>query len=303
MHDAIKRMLGRYQVLTTEDAENAFREILQETALYALWKGGFFEEAAFYGGSSLRILQGLDRYSEDLDFSLLETNAGFSFDPFRERVVRTMEELGVQVDFAPHEKTRESAVRSAFLKAETLGQLLLFEIPREILAGFPPGKRLKIKLEVDTNPPRGFETALYPVLLPIPFPVRSYREPFAFAGKMHAVLCRKWKTRVKGRDWYDMVWFLGRKTTLDLPHLEQRMRASGDWTGEKPLGAIDFFERYSSAVESLDVRQAIRDVSPFLKSPQDLDAVWSRSFFRSLAGLFRFQPETGEIPSQKGMSA
>jgi len=303
VHEAMMRLIARYPIETFEDAENALREILQEAALYALWKEGFFEKAAFYGGSALRILQGLDRYSEDLDFSLLEPDAGFSFDPFREKIVRTMEELGISVDFEPHEKTRESAVQSAFLKAETLGQLLLFEIPAEIIGGLPPGKRMKIKLEVDTKPPKGFETALYPVLLPIPFSVRGYLEPYAFAGKMHAVFCRKWKTRVKGRDWYDMAWFLGRKAILDLPHLERRMRASGDWTEEKPLTASGFLERYASAVESLDVRQAIRDVSPFLNFPQNLETVWTRPFFHSLAGLFRFQPEAGEIPSQMETSA
>ena len=147
-----------------------------------------------------------------------------------------------------------------------------------MLGGQHVREMLKIKLEVDTDPPGGFQTASRPVLVPIPFAVNTYALPDLFAGKMHAVLCRKWRNRVKGRDWYDLVWYLGRHPQLRLSHLEQRMRQSGDWVGEAALDRKALLQRLTDGITHLEVAQARREVEPFVRDKASLE-IWSREFF------------------------
>ncbi len=278
MNPAIEQMLGRYACRTQDDAINAFREILQQIALLGLWRGKFFEHAAFYGGTALRVLYGLDRYSEDLDFSLLKPAASFSLDPYGDALCRELASFGFDVSFATRKRKSESAIESAFLKTGTLQHLI-------VVKGAGPGTRpvrggevLKIKLEVDTDPPGGFETESRAVLLPTPFAVCAYSLPDLFAGKMHAVLCRRWKTRVKGRDWYDLVWYLAHHPHLRLSHLEARLRHSGDWSGHAHLTRAGLFSLLQTAIAALDVDQARQEADRFVREKASL-ALWSRPFF------------------------
>ena len=281
MHDAIHSMMDRYECRSRTDYVNALREILQDLALLGLWRSRFFEHAAFYGGTALRLLYGLDRYSEDLDFSLLEPKASFSLKPFGEFLEREISSFGFHVEFEARRNPRASTIESAFLKANTIKQLIVINADQELLRGLQPAKKLKIKLEVDTDPPGGFETETQFVLQPIPFSVRVYTLPNLFAGKLHAVLCRKWRTRVKGRDWYDLVWYAARRPEVRLNHLETRMRQSGDYREEQPLTPEKLQDLLSQAVDDLDVEQARREVAPFVKDPRASD-VWSREFFRQV---------------------
>ena len=146
----------------------------------------------------------------------------------------------------------------------------------------PKGKLLRVKMEVDTDPPSGFSTEARYLLQPIPFAVRSFVLPDLFAGKMHAILCRKWKSRVKGRDWYDLVWYAANHPELHLEHLEQRMRQTGHWKGNDPLTQEKFQELLGNTINKLDVKQARREVEPFVKSPENL-SIWSREFFLDVA--------------------
>jgi predicted nucleotidyltransferase component of viral defense system len=278
MNPAIEQMLERYACRTRDDYVSALREILQQVALLGLWRGKFFEHAALYGGTALRVLYGLDRYSEDLDFSLLKPAADFSLGSYAEALRRELASFGFEVSFENRKRNFRTAIESAFLKANTLQQLIV--INASATATRPPhaGEVLKIKLEVDPDPPDGFETGSRAVLLPVPFAVRAYSLPDLFAGKMHAVLCRKWKTRVKGRDWYDLVWYLGHHPQLRLSHLESRMRHSGDWTGPTRLSRADLIERLGSAIARLDVAQIRQEVDRYVKDKSSLD-LWSQEFF------------------------
>jgi predicted nucleotidyltransferase component of viral defense system len=235
MHDAIASMLSKYECRSFNDYINALREILQEVALLGLWRGKFFEKAAFYGGTALRILYGLDRFSEDIDFSLLEPLEDFDITGYAAFLQKECEAFGFDVRFEKAEKALQSPVQSAFLKANTRKQLLVIETGEDILEAIPKGKVLKIKIEVDKDPPSGFKTETRYILSPIPFSVRAFALPDLFAGKMHAILCRRWKSRVKGRDWYDLVWYAANHPQLHLFHLEQRMRQTGDWEGGESL--------------------------------------------------------------------
>ncbi|MHB0981604.1 MAG: nucleotidyl transferase AbiEii/AbiGii toxin family protein [Thermoleophilia bacterium] len=281
-------MLDRYEFHSTEDHTRALREIFQELALLGLWRAKFFERAALYGGASLRILHGLDRFSEDLDFSLLTPDPDFDLGRaevggrYLAGLERELGAFGLTVTVTTKSKAAQRSVQSAFLQAGTLEHLLTIGAGAAITRGIPAGQTIKVKLEVDRDPPGGFETETHFLLRPMPFSVRAYTLPDLFAGKMHALLFRRWKNRVKGRDWYDLVWFAANHPTLRLAHLEQRMRQSGEWTAEEALDEGVFRELLLQAVARLDVGHAVRDVEPFVRRPEDLE-VWSRDFFLDVA--------------------
>ena len=278
MHNAIASMLSRYECRGFNDYINALREILQEVALLGLWRGKFFEKAAFYGGTALRILYGLDRFSEDMDFSLLEPLDNFELTSYAAFLQKECEAFGFDVRFEKAEKTFQSPVQSAFLKANTRKQLLVIETPEDILEAILKGKLLKIKIEVDIDPPSGFKTETRYIMRPVPFAAKALTLPDLFAGKMHAILCRRWKTRIKGRDWYDLVWYAANYPTLHLFHLEQRMRQTRDWEEEEPLPREIFKNLLVEQIENLDIDSARKEVEPFVKMPDNL-SVWSREFF------------------------
>jgi predicted nucleotidyltransferase component of viral defense system len=231
MNEAIRQMLAAYEIRSLEDSLRALREIMQEIALLGLWRSKFFEKAAFYGGTALRVLYGLDRFSEDLDFSLLEKNKSFDLADYGEALKRELASFGFAVEIESRAKPSAAAIQSAFLKADTRTQMITVEFERGLVQRVPRNQVLKIKLEIDVDPPPGFTTETRYLLRPVPFAVRTFSLPDLFAGKMHAVLCREWKSRVKGRDWYDLVWFAAFHPELRLAHLEQRMRQPGHWAG------------------------------------------------------------------------
>lgn len=281
MNRAVLDMLERYDCRSAGDYENALREIFQELALLGLWRGKFFEHAAFYGGTALRVLHGLDRFSEDMDFSLLRPNASFDFAPYCAFIEKELAAWGFPVTVELKRKTAKSAIESAFLKAETLVQMMQIEVPVDLLGGVHRHRILKIKVEVDTDPPPDFDTETPFLLQPIPFSVRTYCLPSLFAGKIHAVLFRNWSNRVKGRDWYDFVWYVARKVPVDLRHLSARMRQTGDWDSDAAITPPELALRLMARIRRLDVGAARVDVEPFLKSP-DRIAVWSEAFFSQL---------------------
>ena len=286
MHEAIARMLSKYECRGLNDYINALREILQEVALLGLWRGKFFEKAAFYGGTALRVLYGLDRFSEDMDFSLLEPLDSFDITGYTLFLQRETSGFGFDVRVERIDKAIQSPIQSAFLKANTRNQLLVIETGEEILQTILQGQILRIKLEVDTDPPPGFETQTRYLLQPIPFAVRAFALPDLFAGKMHAILFRKWKSRVKGRDWYDLVWYAANHPELHLHHLEQRMRQTGDWKENADLTPARFEVILMEAINTLDIEQARKEVEPFVKHPENL-SIWSRDFFLDVASRIK----------------
>lgn len=287
MNEAVTRMLAKYEPKSVDDSIRALREIIQEIALLGLWRAKFFEHAAFYGGTALRILHGLDRFSEDLDFSLLSPSADFNLARYTASLEEELQAFGFNVRVEMVEKAVDSAVQSAFLKANTRNELLVIEVGEELASQVADGQLLKVKIEVDTDPPPGFATQTRYLLQPIPFAVRSYSLPDLFAGKMHAILFRKWKNRVKGRDWYDLIWYAANHPHLNLGHLEQRMRQTGHWSGDLSLSPVEFNTMLSAAIARLDVDQARKDVTPFIKNQQML-ALWSHEFFSDVVRRIHF---------------
>jgi predicted nucleotidyltransferase component of viral defense system len=281
MNDAVMRMLARYERKRVEDDVKALREILQEIALLGLWRSRFFERAAFYGGTALRILYGLDRYSEDLDFSLLSPTEDFDLSRYCNSLEKEISAFGFEATVTGKAKSAQSTIQSAFLKADTLKHLLVINTTESLTASIPRGQVLKIKIEVDTDPPPGFDTETRFLLQPISFSVRAFSLPDMFAGKMHAVLCRGWKGRVKGRDWYDLVWYVANHPQLHLKHLDQRMIQSGHLKKAEDLTPEKLSTIAETVIGNLNVDQARREVEPFVKDPEAL-TVWSREFFRDV---------------------
>ncbi|MBW2632226.1 MAG: nucleotidyl transferase AbiEii/AbiGii toxin family protein [Deltaproteobacteria bacterium] len=288
MHEAVHRMLSKYETSSIESYTRAIREIFQEIALLGLWRGKFFERAAFYGGTALRIIYGLDRFSEDLDFTLLSPKEQFDISQYTDAAEKEIKAFGFDVHIEVKKKTKKSAVQSAFLKAQTIEQLILINAPDEVMREIPRGQVIKIRLEVDTDPPPSFRTDAKYLLTPIPFSVRTVALPDLFAGKMHAVLCRRWKSRVKGRDWYDLIWFVTYYPKLHLAHLDARMRQTGDWNEKGVLTQNAFLKIMHERIESLDIGQARREVEPFVKKPESL-TIWSQEFFHDIVSRITLQ--------------
>lgn len=281
MNEALTQMLMRYECKTTLDYENALKEIIQELALLGLWRSKFFEHAAFYGGSALRILYGLDRFSEDLDFSLLKSSRTFNLSSYYRAVQEELSAFGFESDIIEIEKKKENAIQSAFIKTGTKQNLIQVGAPATLFSVLPKNRLIKIKFEIDVDPPAGFLTEVRTLLQPIPFSVLTYSKPDLFAGKLHAILCRSWKNRVKGRDWYDFVWYVSSRTPVSLVHLKERLIQSGAWTREKELTLSNLNETLLARLASIDLQAAKQDVRPFLKD-QAAVRLWGPKFFKDV---------------------
>lgn len=286
MNEVIRKILAKYEIRSVDDSLRALREILQEIALLGLWRSKFFERAAFYGETALRVLYGLDRFSEDLDFSLLEKTENFDLNYYNDALERELSSFGFEAELTDIEKSTKTAIQSTFLKANTRNQMLTVEFDGSLIQQISRNQKLKIKLEIDTDPPPGFRTANKYLLHPIPFAVRTFSLADLFAGKMHAVLCRGWKSRIKGRDWYDFIWFAANHPEMHLSHLEQRMRQTGHWEGLSTLTVKEFQKRLIQRIDQIDIEQARREVEPFVRDTESL-ALWSRDFFLDVASRIK----------------
>ena len=286
-HPALIKMLEKYDLTNSNSSYDALREILQEIVLLGLYDAGFFKYAAFYGGTALRILHNLPRFSEDLDFSLLESNSEFNLKPYEEAIISTLKAFGFDVTIEIKEKNNISAIASAFVKGNTIEHLININAPKDITSKIHRDQAVKIKLEVDTNPPLEFETANVIRLTPRPFSINAFTLPSLYAGKMHAILCRAWSTRPKGRDWYDLIWYIANDVELDSIHLKSRLSQSCKYLEENniqiptELNKQTIKELLLQRIETLDVEKAKNDVQPFIKDIREIE-LWSKEFFVSV---------------------
>ncbi|WP_426092980.1 nucleotidyl transferase AbiEii/AbiGii toxin family protein [Flavobacterium sp. DSR3-2] len=282
----IKEWLESYKPKNKEEAQSALRKIMQEIALAGLYRSGFFEKAAFYGGTALRIFHKLDRFSEDLDFSLLQSEQDFSLKKYQDAIVNEFAALGMNVSISEKQKVKQNNINSAFLKSETLWRELKLEtvIPQ---IGLDTKVNIKIKIEVDTEPPLNFKIEEKLLLQPFAFYVRCFTLPDLFAGKMHALLFRKWGTNVKGRDWYDMEWYIKKGIKLDLSHFLTRAQDSGDWK-EETISEKEFRELLSQKIDTVNMEFVKRDVIRFIKDPEQLD-IWSSTYFHDLVSHLQIE--------------
>ena len=296
-NEIFDNMLSRYDLTTEQHKRNAIFEVNQQMILAGLYAGGFFESAAFYGGTCLRIFHGLQRFSEDMDFSLLTQDDKFDFTKYFPAIIDAFAMVGREVEIKKKDKKNFGKVESAFLKDNTD----VYDVT------FQTEKSIKIKIEVDTCPPLNFKTEQKLLLQPHSFMTRCFTLPdlFAgkmhalvyraysfmtrcftlpdlFAGKMHALVYRAWKNRVKGRDWYDFEWYVRHNVPLDFTHLAERCKQFNNEDITPELFKEKLIERLSTA----DIKQVKEDVLPFVRNPKELD-IWSNDYFVQLAGMVR----------------
>lgn len=282
----IEKMLQRYEINDADAYYQALREVMQEIALAGLYRGGFFSKAAFYGGTALRIFHGLDRFSEDLDFSLLQKDPDFSLEPYFKAINTEFHALGIAVDIKTKQKTRKSAIESAFLKSDTRVHELRIEGMYQ--QAWNINRPIKIKFEVDTQPPLGFATEEKLVMQPFSFYVKCFSVGDLFAGKLHALLYRSWQNRVKGRDWYDFEWYVRHGHAVHLGHFLVRAQESGELVGLSEVDLAGVQALLHERIERVDFEQAKADVRPFLRDVGGLE-LWGTGYFRDLVGKIKIQ--------------
>ncbi len=280
MSDLFDEMLKNYDTTTMTNRKNALKEVIQEIVLCGLSRAGFFSDVAFYGGTALRIFHGLDRFSEDLDFSLLHTDNRFDLSEYLPILENEMHSFGLVIEVSEKQKTTASDIQSAFVKANTKQQLSFF-FEDQNSSCIHPDEKIRIRFEVDTNPPdfAGFEHRYR--LLPYPYEVQLYDRPSLLAGKIHAVLARSWKSRVKGRDLYDFVFYLQHNTPVNLRHLKARLIQTGHLKTSDTFNIEDLRERLIEHFDQLDYENAKQDVIPFIKDTRVLE-IWSSNFFKDI---------------------
>ena len=274
MNDVFSQMLAAHTMPGADGLRNALYEVMQQVALAGLARGGFFQEAAFYGGTCLRLFHGLKRYSEDMDFSLIQKNPDFQFEKYFPAIIEEARLLGREVTITKKDKCNFGRVESAFLKDTTDVYNLNFQTERS----------LKIMIEVDTHPPLLFQTEQRLMVQPYSFMVQCMTLPCLFAGKMHALVYRHWKNRVKGRDWYDFEWYVRWNHPLSWPHLHERIV---EFSG-KECTQTEFMDLLNERLATTDINQVKADVLPFVHHPRELD-IWSNDYFLQLAQRIRWE--------------
>ena len=272
----IQGRLAEYHCSSAEEELNAIREILQEMVLAGLSRTDFFVRAAFHGGTQLRIFEAVRRFSEDLDFALVSPAPSFRLLPYLEKVSEELAAIGVAMEV--RDKSKASAtVKKGFLKNDSLVGIL----DLRFVGGKGTPRKISIKMEVDANPPAGATYRADNLLFPFPVSVRNFDRESAFSGKMHALLCRQY---VKGRDWFDFVWYARVRAKLNHALLSSAIDQQGPWSGQG-IATSDAWvrERLLEVIAKMDWEEARRDVMPFVY-PSDRQSLglWSGDFFSGL---------------------
>ncbi len=277
----IEQMINKYNPITLGDKKNAIKEVLQEVVLAGLSKTDFFNHAAFYGGTALRIFYGMDRFSEDLDFTLLVADDDFDMRKYFKPISDVVSSIGLNFEVSKKDKTLHSNIDSAFIKGNTKETIITI-YPNSVDASrIIHNEKIIIKFEVDVNPPLYAKTEIKFRLLPFPYQVRVYDKTSLFAGKIHAVIARSWKNRIKGRDLYDYVYYLSLEAKVNLKHLEARLKQTKTIDENIKLSKDFLINILEKRFDEIDYDIAKSDVRPFIKDQATLD-LWSNNFFKSI---------------------
>ena len=268
--DIIRQRLLTYHCQSPMEETQALKEIAQEIILMGLARQDFFAVSEFHGGTALRIFYGLQRFSEDLDFALLKPDRSFSLTPYLKNLSEELRAFGYEFEIKDRSKA-DLVIKKAFLKDDAIGKVFVLKTD-----GISP--KIKIKLEVDTNPPLGAHTEIKYLDYPSPFGVRAKNLPSSFAGKLHALLCRPY---VKGRDFYDFIWYVSWKTKVNVVLLENALQQNGPWQNQDlKIDAAWVIEALHKKIHEIDWKKASLDVSSFIKSHEQRSlALWGKDFF------------------------
>lgn len=281
MHPAIKAMLTQYGFIKTiDDEKNALKEIIQKICLVGLHRNDFFEKASFYGGTALRILYSLERFSEDLDFCLDKKDLDFRWVDYKEAVLQELRTYGFEAEFESKKEDSDSAIGSAFVKQSTLRGLILIESKVKTSRD----ERIKVRLEIDKSNPSGATYEKPFIYQPEVAQIKTLDRPSLFAGKMHAIIARQYQKNVKGRDYFDLLFYLRDGVRINLPYLENKLKDTGHINPMEVLSEDRLREIFLEKIADVNFKQAVTDVSPYISSRQQEGLrLWSSNFFAALA--------------------
>lgn len=266
-------MVATYHPQNALQRSNAQHQVMQQIVLAGLHKGGFFEHAAFYGGTCLRIFYNLPRFSEDMDFSLTKKDSDIHLENYFQAIHDVFALTGKDVVITKKDKHHFGHVESAFLKEDTSAYDITFQTE----------KTVKVKIELDTDPPLFFDTEQKLLMQPYSLMVRCFTLPNLFAGKMHALVYRNWKTRIKGRDWYDFEWYIRHEVPLNFTHLQERIREFN----RQEITREEFMFLLRERLRSANINEVKKDVINFVNNPVELD-IWSNDYFLLLTDRLTF---------------
>lgn len=281
--DIIKQRLKDYDAQSKQEEINALKEIYQEIALAGLSRGEFFKIAAFQGGTCLRIIHGLKRFSEDLDFILLSSQSSFKWQHFLKAIELEFQSFGLELKVKERDKA-EGAIRTAFLKENSFGKILELKHSR-----LPSDQQvIKIKLEIDVSPPEGSTFETHFLTYPYPFSILSQDLPCLFASKCHALLCRSY---IKGRDWFDFLWYLSKNIPINTSHLKIALNQAGPFKGTlTEINQNWLTNEFEKKILSIDWNIARQDVEVFLaKEDRRYVSHWCKELFQAQLSKLQFK--------------
>lgn len=294
MNDAVRALLDSFgPIETAQDEKNALQEIIQRIVLLGLHRGGFFERSAFYGGTALRILYGLDRFSEDLDFCLTDPDPDFSIAEYFPSIQSELERFDFSAELSEKRTGPDNVIESAFVKQSTYQGLLVIDRDPH---GIHKEQLTKVRIEVDKLNPTGGDQTERLIQLPIPFLVRTLTLPSLFAGKLHAIIARSYLNRVKGRDYYDLAFYLARGTPVNLRYLEAKLRDSGNYEEEEPLSVPKLVEMLKEKFRTVDFQKAREDAAPFIRSTATVAVEeWSEELYSAMVEQLKPEDDKRDI--------
>jgi hypothetical protein len=293
VNKAIEKLLSSNRPEHPRFRDQRLREVLQVLVLLGLKRAGFFEVSSFYGGTALRLLHGLDRFSEDLDFCLhqdLKSGSSFDLSHYYPVVEETLASFGFQLKIETEQKLRPTPIQSAFVKGSTyVNYLAIGEVRRST----HPEQLTKIKIEIDTENPEGGIREMALVAEPEPFMVGTLDRSSLFAGKLHAIIAREMSGRVKGRDFYDLLHFISDGTLVNLRYLRAKLIDSGHLPEAEAFSLGKFQAMLLDKLKTTNFRLAAEDVSPFLYSDQKRADLrdWNFDFFKAVTKRLQAREE------------
>ena len=281
MYKTINELVKEYNPQNLYETKNALREILQSIILIGLSRGGFFNKASFYGGTALRIFYGLNRYSEDLDFTLKEKNEDFSLSPYIKSIQNVAASYGFQLEINTKLKKIDTPIESAFAKINTYQTFIQLKLDSNMTKLLHKDEYLKIKFEVDCNPALGFTSESRWIDMPEYASISVLDESSLFSGKIHAILCRTYKNNVKGRDYYDFLHYVRRRVSPNINYLRNKLIDTGKLCENDEFNMEILKKMLLERFESLDFNQVIDDAMKFTIHNEDL-RYYSKELFIDL---------------------
>ena len=278
----IEEIIKAYNPKTINDNKAILREIVQSIVLVGLSRTEFFKKASFYGGTALRIFYDLNRYSEDLDFTLNNVDKNFSLAPFIESIKNVALSYGLELEIHIKQKQISTPVESAFAKINTYQTFINLKMNSELAKLLHKDEVIKVKFEIDCEPALGFTTENKWIDMPEFAPVIVLDEASLFAGKLHAILCRNYKNTVKGRDYYDFLFYVRRGISPNLNYLRNKLINTGKINEKDTFNIEVLKEMLIKRFEQVDFEQVKNDTERFIINQEDL-STYSKDLFVQMA--------------------